>query len=531
MNKILKIILVFLVVGVFSCRKDFERPNWDVDLLAPLIKTSLTLNHLLPDSVLATNPDTTLKIVHQTNLFDLDMDSLFRIPDTTITEVFSIPVSTFPSPGDAFYSNDEETSLEVSNGVQLNYALIESGKIELEIWSEIKEKVLITYTIPSATKNGDTLVLEALIPAATLTQPGHFSTTIDLKDFELSLTGINGNKVNTFITRAVGTLDPNAPGPVVVAAGEKITISNKLVSVVPFFVRGFFGSQQFHFGPETTNFEVFNRIAAGSIDLNQVDVTLNFENGIGVDAQLTLNNLTSINTTSAANIALNHQLIGNPLNINRALQTFTVPEVNYTNLNTLISTSNSNIDQLIEIFPNQLMFDLNLFVNPFGNLSGNNDFVFKKHPLKANLNVEFPLSLIANNLTLIDTVTIDLDAESKTGQIVAGDLVLFAENGFPFEATISLQLFNELNQPMSTITSPTKIEAGLLNSNLRITTPITSQLRFSLTNSTINELYNAKKIAVKIAFTTAAQPNFVKIYEEYKIDIKVVGDFTFNVEL
>jgi hypothetical protein len=531
MNRSSKISFLVILLLFFSCRKDFERPNWDVDLLAPLVKTSLTLDNLLPDSVLITNPDTSLKIVYQTSLFDIDMDSIFRIPDTNITEIFSFPISTFPSPGDAFYSTDKETTLGVSNGVQLNLASIESGRIELEIWSEIKEKVIITYTIPIATKNGDTLILQELIPAGTTSQAGYFTTSVDISGYELDLTGISKTKVNTFVTRAVGRLDTLAAGPVVVQAGEKITISNKLIGVVPSYVRGFFGNQQYHFGPETTDFNAFSRILAGTLDLNQVDVNLSFENGIGVDAQITLNQLAATNTKNASTISLTHPIIGNSLNINRALQTFSVPEVNYTYLNTLISTSNSNIDQLIEIFPNQLLFDINLHINPFGNLSGNNDFVFKNHPLKANLNVEFPLSIIANNLTLVDTIDIDLDKESSSGQILNGDLVLFADNGFPFNAAISLQLFDAFNQPLSIISSPSKIEAAPLNSNLRVTSKQASMLRFSLTNSTINDLYNAKKIAVKVSFTTIGQPQFVKIYEGYNLDLKIVGDFTYNVNL
>jgi len=74
MNKSSKISFLVILLLFFSCRKDFERPNWDVDLLAPLVKTSLTLDNLLPDSVLVTNPDTSLKIVYQTSLFDIDMD-------------------------------------------------------------------------------------------------------------------------------------------------------------------------------------------------------------------------------------------------------------------------------------------------------------------------------------------------------------------------------------------------------------------------------------------------------------------------
>ena len=79
MQKISKKIVLFLtlVLVLFSCRKDFEQPEWDVDLLAPLVKTSLNIGDLLPDSVLQTNPDTSLKVVYETSIFDVDMDSFY----------------------------------------------------------------------------------------------------------------------------------------------------------------------------------------------------------------------------------------------------------------------------------------------------------------------------------------------------------------------------------------------------------------------------------------------------------------------
>ena len=64
MFRLKKILAICLIVFIFfSCRKDFERPNWDVYLLAPLIKTTLTLEDLLPDSIIQTNPDTSIKLV------------------------------------------------------------------------------------------------------------------------------------------------------------------------------------------------------------------------------------------------------------------------------------------------------------------------------------------------------------------------------------------------------------------------------------------------------------------------------------
>ena len=371
------IFFILSLATLFACRKDFEKPSWDVDILAPLIKTSLTLDDLLADSVIQVNPDTSIKLVYQSNIFDVDMDSLLKIPDTTITDVYVFPFICVASPGNSFYINNEDRKLNVSNGVELNYALIESGYMEVEIFSEIKEKIIITYTIPSATKNGDTLVLNEIIPAGTMSQAGYFIKTIDLSGYELDLTGSSKIEVNTFVTRAVGTVDTNATAPVNITVGEKITYKNTLIDVIPDFVRGYFGNQQIHFGPETTNISVFDHIFAGSLDLEQVDVNLGFNNGFGVDAQLILNQFSTINSNTSNNASLNHASIGTPINLNRAQLTSSIPEVTYSNYNISMNTGNSNIDQLIEIFPNQLVYDINLTINPLGNISGGNDFVFK----------------------------------------------------------------------------------------------------------------------------------------------------------
>lgn len=523
------ILFIVIVASVFSCRKDFERPNWDVDLLAPLIKTTLTLEDLLPDSIIQTNPDTSIKLVYQTNIFNVDMDSLFMIPDTTITEIYVFPFNSVANPGSSFYSNAEERTLNISNGVELNYVKVESGFIELEIFSEIKEKIIITYTIPSATKNGDTLVLKEMIPAGTISQSGYFVKTIDLSGYELDLTGVSKSEVNTFITRSVATVDTNAVAPVNITPGEKITYNNKLIDIVPSFVRGYFGTQQLHFGPEITNTKAFSMITSGTLDLEQVDVNLEFKNGIGVDAQLILNQFSTINTNTVNNAVLSHSSIGTPLNLNRAQLTFTTPEVNYSSYNVAMNTSNSNVDQLIEIFPNQLLYDINLNVNPLGNISGGNDFVYKKHSLETNLNVEFPLSLIANNLTLQDTVNFSLSEESVTGRIIEGTLFLYASNGYPLDANIQLAMYDEDMNFLQNLTVNNQIQSAPVDAAFKVIDKKESVVSIPLTTTEVDNLYLAKHLLLSIAFTTTAQPQFIKIYEGYEIDIKMVGDFSYNV--
>ncbi len=519
-------LLVVLTLGI-SCRKAIEKPDWDVSVLAPLLNTTLTLNNLLPDSVLQVNADTSLKIVYNTNIFDINVDSLFKIPDTTIAEIYTVPLNLIAGPGDSFYSNDEERALNVSNGVELNFATIESGFIELEIFNDIQEKVLVNYKILSATKFGDTLSFTELIDAGSPSHPGYFKKRFDISNYDLKLTGIAGNKTNTLVTKAVASVDTNG-STVNINIGQKIKFNNTLIDVVPYYVRGYFGSQSYHFGPETTGFSVFDRIVDGTLNIENLDVSLTFDNGIGVDAQLVINQLKTINTHSGANAPLTHAIIGSPININRATQTPIVPEVNYTHYQTTLNTANSNIDNLIELFPNQLQYDINLLINPFGNISGSNDFIFKKHPLKTNLKVEFPLSLVANNLTLVNTSTFNLE-KSSSGNINEGTLLIYANNGYPFDATLSLQLLDEYSNVISSLSVVNNIASAPVDANLKVTAKKMSVLSVPLSSANVEALYRTKKMVIKIAFNTTSQPQFIKIYDGYGIDIKVVGDFSYQI--
>src|SRR3954463_10646387 len=94
------IISVFISFAVFfiACRKEMERPYWDTEVLAPLVNASMNINNILPDSILQTNADSSMKIVFEGDIYRLDMDTLFSIPDTTIHNGYGLfsPISFIP---------------------------------------------------------------------------------------------------------------------------------------------------------------------------------------------------------------------------------------------------------------------------------------------------------------------------------------------------------------------------------------------------------------------------------------------------
>ena len=118
MRKISFFIIVTSCVSLFSCRKEMGKPSWDTEVLTPLVHGTLNINNILPDSVLQTNADSSMKIVFNNNLYNLTMDTIFKINDTTLTQGYALPIAQTMSTGLAFINNSTTTTYQIP-GVEL----------------------------------------------------------------------------------------------------------------------------------------------------------------------------------------------------------------------------------------------------------------------------------------------------------------------------------------------------------------------------------------------------------------------------
>ncbi|MFL2582700.1 MAG: hypothetical protein ACJ0QJ_06045 [Flavobacteriales bacterium] len=69
--------LIYLLICsllAISCVKD-KKTTWDTEMLAPIVKSELTVSDLLKSDYITTNPDSTLQIVYSSNLFSMNTDS------------------------------------------------------------------------------------------------------------------------------------------------------------------------------------------------------------------------------------------------------------------------------------------------------------------------------------------------------------------------------------------------------------------------------------------------------------------------
>src|ERR1700757_316395 len=125
-----KITLALLCVCLLSfCKR--SPTTWEDDVVAPLATGSLTLSNLFPDTVIKANADSSLKIAFETALINYQLDSLIKIPDTTITIPFTFTFGTFPITPDESIPISTNTATpnvyNLPNGIQLKKAIIKQG--------------------------------------------------------------------------------------------------------------------------------------------------------------------------------------------------------------------------------------------------------------------------------------------------------------------------------------------------------------------------------------------------------------------
>ncbi len=243
---------------------------------------------------------------------------------------------------------------------------------------------------------------------------------------------------------------------------------------------------------------------------------------------LFLNQLKSVNTYNHTSVSLSSSIIGSTIHINRAQETYNpvdpvIPSVATFNLD------NSNFKQLIENLPDSLEYSLDLQTDPLGNVSGGNDFMYYGYGFDANLDLEIPLSLIAHNLTLTDTVAFNLSKPSGY-EINYGTLTLIADNGFPFTAAAQIFLLDANGHKTDSLISfSSPIASAPLDANYKVISKKRTQIQIPVTTLKLQHLYSSKKMVIVARFNTADQPHYIKIYSDYRLDMKLTGDINMTV--
>ena len=389
-------------------------------------------------------------------------------------------------------------------GAQIREIGIKSGTVTVNVLSTLPNGKMI-YNIPSLKKNGIAFTSgEMIIPEATPTNTDLTSFTFNFEGYVLDLTGqegrLGGDTINTIYTESYTFID---------STGELELINNtdSFYSFVEFdliteYGKGYMGQDTIIIDPEENDLYIFNNMNADNIALKEGDIKIKIDNYLGAEFQIDLIELKAINDRTNEHVNLANNEI---LNINRATLSNNNLPINKTSSELILAA-----EDLISILPNKVISAANIYINPNGQ-SNTEDFVYPEYPITANISIDIPLSIITENLTLIDTTKVDLP---NSDEYVIDKVFLKIDNGLPLKTNLELILVDENNIVIDTLINYTTINAAQVDENNIVVNHTSNIIEINY-----NDFQNVEKLISTASFSTKPINQFIDIYSHYKLDI------------
>ena len=519
-------IALFMCALTQSCKEDNVITAWDVDLLAPVITTSLNLGDLLNDTILTSDADGKLRLFLERDLLNLSFDSILKIPDTTIIQNLSLPFTLNDlTPASTIPPVEEITNYELGDK-SIKTAKIRSGKLIVKFGNLLETKVRFDYTVESATLNGNTLDVSEWVE----TGPNNTAEVeVDLAGYTFDLTGPTGASANQLVSNYSVTTDPDGSTVTVAAHSTIFNLEYTFSEIILDYGLGYFGQENIATENETTTLQGLQNIIEGSLFLDSATVDLTVINGVGMDGVFKLNELNGINTRTGNDVTLSHDFIGDPILMARAQDLDGTPEgIEAVTIEYQLNSTNSNVKGFIENLPDQLDFSFDITLNPLGNVSAGNDFFYYDSPFKALIRIDIPMKVRADNIVLQDTLAWDLGQGNTVESINYGTLTMIVKNGFPLIGKPQLIMLDSNFALLDTLLFPAQISAPSLNSDGRVNEAVESRITIDLPEAKMDLMPQAKHVIIQMGFSTVDQPELVGFYENYSLDIKLVGNFNFT---
>jgi len=483
-----------------------------------LLKTTINISDIINDSNVVANPDNSISLVLEQNLDMKLADSAVTMGDTISAEAFSVPLILTIKPGQKVIKKYSETQLKFGE-MQLTKTKASRAKIKFEVRSGVKQPLLISYKLFSATKDGAVYETMQEVPGATEDEFAKLTTSIEFDDYILDLTGANHDTYNTIYALTTVWIHPDAD-TVVVFPEDSISIVSTFDEFIPEYVSGYLGQIEV-LTEETSALNSFSSIKSGTMNLKEANAKIDIYNYVGADVSLVVNEISSVKNQPYEKVILNHSIVGSSINMRRAVESNN-PSYPVYPKHQIFDISGSNLDNMIEILPDSFSFSINANLNPLGNISSGNDFLYFDRTIEASLKLEIPLNLSAKDLVFEEYSDLKIPEGVK-----GGTLKVYLDNMFPFSFNTQLFLLDSKDNIIdSLIVGDNLITNGVPISGI-VQSPSSSILNISLSDKIISELLNNEKILIRLKVNSASNMMY-KIYDHYCLKVQIVGDLEYE---
>ena len=414
-------------------------------------------------------------------------------------------------------------------GAQITYLDLKSGFVVMEVYSNVKEELTLEYRIPNSSRNFDANQYVRQVVKVPPAPPGSFSKVIKkfpLDGYQLSLLGKTPNdppfKPNTIYSEFTARMEYTGIERTL-SLQDSVYVRFGLVEIKPKLAIGDFGKREFKFDQQQ-KVKFFENVK-GNLSLEDVTMSLWFKNTFGIEADMSIGNITSVNNRTNTSVNLISPVLPNTFVIERARNNPFIPSIYAMRFTKL----NSNLKQFLENIPDQLNSKFSMVVRPRGSYDYT-DFVFDTSSLTINLQLEMPIEFGTDGLELSKLQDFNLMSFKNSDRIKSGVLKLDVTNGYPLEAACNIDFLDEKGNVLITLYQPGDeqiIMPGNIDGQGIVSVPTFSQLFVEIPGGKMQTIKQAKKIRIKAKFKTP-NGNRYKIYSTYKFGVKLKGNFIYE---
>lgn len=312
-----------------------------------------------------------------------------------------------------------------------------------------------------------------------------------------------------------------------IEANDYVNFKLEFVDIIPEYGIGNFNTYALSTHQSIGLNEFIDLNVSGNVFFSNYQIDCQIRNYLGLDIKTTIENINSYSNGNA--VPLENQWINKTQNITRASlnSSYTVTPTKYSYE---FDETNSNINTMFETIPDSISIDYDLLINPLGNNSLDNDFIFYEKNIEVDFSLRSALIVGLNNFSITDTTSFTTISDSikNTHDIT---FYLICDNLFPINTDPIIYLLDTNNVVVDSLFSDDQqIIQATPNGNNKITVPQQTILSTSIKNETISDKLNTiDKAIIKAVFYTKDYNNTYPIYADYYIDFKLTADFKQNI--
>lgn len=504
-----------------SCRK--TSTAWDVQAKIPIAHSYITAIDLISDSLITVNADNYLSLVYSQQILAIENLDAFSFSDSLLSYTLPIIMTGTLNANTIFCNYNNIHTLNV-NSAELTSMAFYSGFLNFSCINPLDQDIVLEISIPKATLNGESLNLTYRIRPADIQQVYQ----INITDYIMDLRGPKSDSYNQLQIKIIAKTAEDVPLSNFTEGTEfKMSLNFKDLKIK--YVQGFFGCTTESTGNESFSVDVFRKLTSSDFQIEKLDAKLRIENQIGCDLQLKVNKLVAENTRNSTKLSFQAPFIGQNINISRAVcqqkDSLQIRKMTQT-----IALDNSNLKNLIQLLPDKMNYQMDLTMNPLGNITVNHDFMYRGYGLNMYMDIQIPLSLKTQALYYTDTLDYDLSSLTSLQQ---SRLYLICQNKFPVSIELDIYLMDSVTGqktvlPLSNATIASGIYKTSSNEeNTTVQTIVTS----TLDAYTVTLLRARQKLILVAKLNTENADKYVRFKPSDALSVSLSGNFDYSVEV